>query len=305
MYIKSLLGTEDIVFDSNGSGETFTIVDSTGSPRQITGVNATHIPLLIATRDDAIFNGLTLTANTVDAAIVALCSSLSSIHKFTNEAVLDEIQGAGSKVIISAAERQKLLDITDVGSGKMITALERSKLASLSALTADQLAKIAIVDDIFPLGLVMGYPISTIPSLFLECAGQYLDRIVYSDLFGVIGATYGTTDAGNFRLPDYRGQFLRGWDHGRAFDPGAGARTDRGDGTAGDNPGTNQGDEIKSHVHAIDTYNYADPDIPANVSSNDNDGVLYPGAATTNATGGAETRPTNISIAWCIRALIS
>jgi len=41
-----------------------------------------------------------------------------------------------------------------------------------------------------------------VPNTFLTCDGTELDRDVYTDLFSVIGTTYGTASATTFTLPD-------------------------------------------------------------------------------------------------------
>ena len=68
-------------------------------------------------------------------------------------------------------------------------------------------------------GLVIIYPIATVPSGYLECNGSELSRATYSDLFAVVGTTYGTGDGTNtFNIPDLRGEFIRGYDNGRGVD---------------------------------------------------------------------------------------
>lgn len=53
------------------------------------------------------------------------------------------------------------------------------------------------------------------------CDGRLLSRTAYADLFAKIGTTYGAGDGSTtFQLPDYRGEFLRGWDGGRGIDAG-------------------------------------------------------------------------------------
>jgi hypothetical protein len=53
---------------------------------------------------------------------------------------------------------------------------------------------------------------------YLYCNGQEVSETTYANLFDKIGTTYnahptlGAPSAGNFRLPDYRGYFLRGLD---------------------------------------------------------------------------------------------
>lgn len=58
-----------------------------------------------------------------------------------------------------------------------------------------------------------------VPDGYLELAGQAISRTTYSALFALFGATYGAGDGSTtFNLPDLRGEFVRGWDHGRGVD---------------------------------------------------------------------------------------
>lgn len=54
-----------------------------------------------------------------------------------------------------------------------------------------------------------------------------------------------------FKVPNPRGRVIRVWDHGAGVDPDAASRTDRGDGTTGDHPGTKQEDLNKLHRHSV------------------------------------------------------
>lgn len=59
------------------------------------------------------------------------------------------------------------------------------------------------------------------PPNMLEQDGRAVLRADYPDLFAAIGTTFGAGDgATTFSLPDMRGEYLRGWDHGRGADPG-------------------------------------------------------------------------------------
>ena len=50
----------------------------------------------------------------------------------------------------------------------------------------------------------------TIPQNCLMCDGSEISRETYSELFNVIGTTYGEGDGSTtFNIPDYRGAFLR------------------------------------------------------------------------------------------------
>lgn len=62
-----------------------------------------------------------------------------------------------------------------------------------------------------PVGAIITYPINSIPDHCLECNGAEISREAYSELFAVIGATYGAGDGSTtFDLPDFRDRFLRG-----------------------------------------------------------------------------------------------
>ena len=71
-----------------------------------------------------------------------------------------------------------------------------------------------------PTGSLIIWPTSTPPAGYLECDGSALSRTTYAALFAVLGTTYNkATDATDkFRVPDLRGEFVRGWDHGRSAD---------------------------------------------------------------------------------------
>lgn len=138
-----------------------------------------------------------------------------------------------------------------------------------------------------PAGAVAHFARSTAPAGWLECNGATVSRATYSALFAAIGTTFGAGDgATTFRLPDLRGEFIRGWDAGRGADPG---RTF----------GSFQGDELRSHTHSvtlpIDNDSQAGPD---DESISTLGGTLTFG---TSATGGAETRPRNVALLPCVK----
>ena len=106
------------------------------------------------------------------------------------------------------------------------------------------------IDNSGRIGELFLWPADTIPSYALECDGSEISRTTYADLFTAISTTYGIGDGSTtFDLPDHRGRYLRHTDGGRGEDPDAASRTDRGDGTTGDNVGTAQGLANHSHSH--------------------------------------------------------
>lgn len=70
-----------------------------------------------------------------------------------------------------------------------------------------------------PAGAVMTFAMQTPPNGWLECNGTAVSRTTYAALFAAIGTTYGAGNGSTtFNLPDLRGEFVRGWDHGRGVD---------------------------------------------------------------------------------------
>lgn len=70
-------------------------------------------------------------------------------------------------------------------------------------------------------GAIVQFGGDTAPTGWLECDGSAVSRTTYADLFAAIGTHWGSGDGSTtFNLPDYRGEFPRGWDNGRGVDAG-------------------------------------------------------------------------------------
>jgi phage-related tail fiber protein len=68
---------------------------------------------------------------------------------------------------------------------------------------------------------ISAFPLTYAPAGWLKANGAAVSRIAYADLFARIGTTFGAGDGvTTFNLPDYRGEFLRGFDDGRGLDVG-------------------------------------------------------------------------------------
>jgi microcystin-dependent protein len=156
-------------------------------------------------------------------------------------------------------------------------------------------------------GLVVPCPVSGIPTGFLECNGAAISKTTYADLYAFMKdsgevAIYGET-GGSFYLPDYRGRFMRGWDHGIARDPDRASRTNRGDGTTGDVVGSIQQGEFQSHNHNVYlTANSADDgSYPYQAAVDIAGNMAYMAYTARTTQGGNETRPMNINTMWIIK----
>jgi len=91
-----------------------------------------------------------------------------------------------------------------------------------------------------------------LPTGFLWMDGAAYSRTTYAALYAAIGTRYGAGDGlTTFNVPDVRGLFPRFWDNGAGIDLDSATRTDRGDGTGGDVPGSKQDWAIVDHRHII------------------------------------------------------
>lgn len=87
--------------------------------------------------------------------------------------------------------------------------------------------------------------------------GASVSRFLYNELYEsgylAIGTACGTVDAYTFNVPTTQGRVPRGYDHGAGVDPQAASRTAMATGGAtGDNIGTVQADDFKTHTHTIE-----------------------------------------------------
>jgi len=71
-----------------------------------------------------------------------------------------------------------------------------------------------------PSGAVFCIAVASVPSGYLECNGQSVSRTTFAALFAIIGTQYGASNSSTFKVPDLRGEFIRGFDNGRGVDSG-------------------------------------------------------------------------------------
>lgn len=220
--------------------------------------------------------------DTVLQAIVDLDHDLSSAFSGLNEVI------RGSAFRLAASERGADSGVCELDSSiKVPTA--RLPEATSAILPAGTVA---------PVGTIGLWAAETAPMGWAECEGTKLSQTTYADLFSVIEYAFGgSKDEGEFSLPDLRGVFVRGMDHGAGVDPDAYYRTDRGDGYRGDVPGSKQATENLAHAHNI---------LASTGSANYGAAQYWPSASTPIShpilgSGGNEGRPINVSLMWIIR----
>lgn len=180
---------------------------------------------------------------------------------------------------------------------------------------------------LLPAGMVIAYAGPTAPAGWLPCDGLAVSRTTYAALFAAIGTAWGAGDGSStFNLPDLRGRFLRGTDHGQGRDPNAGTRSAvQGGGNAGDAVGSLQGSQLGLHGHGvtdpghthgqvITTFNttscgasgipFADFEDAGTNACPLNQGVATASSASgvsIQDAGGLETRPVNVNVEYIIK----
>ncbi|EMV3866969.1 phage tail protein [Escherichia coli] len=135
-----------------------------------------------------------------------------------------------------------------------------------------------------PVGVPVPWPSATPPTGWLKCNGAAFSAEEYPEL----AKAYPTN-----KLPDLRGEFIRGWDDGRGVDSSRGLLT-------------SQDHLFASHGHWFDKY-YAltgfDPTGGRVVVTADAFGELITAnSISTVSVGGSETRPRNVAFNYIVRA---
>jgi len=126
-----------------------------------------------------------------------------------------------------------------------------------------------------PIGLVQLWPKSTAPnSSWLVCDGSAISRSTYSDLYTVLGVTYGTGDGSTtFNLPDFRARVPLGY-NSSAIDDNSDGNNDRSSraiaATGGAETHDLQTSEIPSHTHSNSLSNTGTGDTAQQTTVEDN-----------------------------------
>ncbi|MFJ7314407.1 phage tail protein [Pseudomonas sp. NPDC098747] len=152
-----------------------------------------------------------------------------------------------------------------------------------------------------PVGSIVAFPVDAPPPGFLELDNSVKSSATYPDLSAYLGGKFNKGDegVGNFRLPETRGEFLRGWGHGRSVDAGRAI-------------GSSQLDSLQNITGVFDGY--LDITSASGVFERSNlNTAPHPlnqkeayHAVTFDASRvartSAETRPRNLAVMWCIKA---
>ncbi|MEB2855512.1 phage tail protein [Pseudomonas atacamensis] len=154
-----------------------------------------------------------------------------------------------------------------------------------------------------PVGATLAFPLDKVAPGFLELDGSVKSIAVYPDLAAFLGTAFNKGDegAGNFRLPESRGEFLRGWDHGRGVDAGRTVgSSQKGTVTAFDSNQSTAAtvEVVAGTVAAAQADVFVASDYPGVKRSVISTGVqAYP-----DFVDAGVVRPRNLAVIWCIKA---
>lgn len=273
------------------------LVDPTNGELVVAAVASAEAAAIAAGESEA-----TATAQAVAAAASAAAAAVSAsgvnlalyLSKAGNLAGLGSVSTARSNLGLGSVAT---LDVGTAAS--QVVQLDGS--AKLPAIDGSQLTNV----DTLPVGAIFWVAATSAPMGCLKVNGALLSRATYSRLWahangsgnivtealwlGGNSGAYSTGDlATTFRLPDLRGEFIRGFDDGRGVDSG---RT----------IGSRQADSLKDHTHSETA-----PALAVGLQG----GGTYPTAliSSTGTTTGspstgaaAETRPRNVSLLACVK----
>ncbi|MCU6967536.1 phage tail protein [Escherichia coli] len=211
-------------------------------------------------------------------ALAALATAADKLPYFTgvDRAALTALTSVG-RAILGKTSIQSVLDYLGLGEG--------------SAL---------------PVGVPVPWPSATPPTGWLKCNGAAFSAEEYPEL----AKAYPTN-----KLPDLRGEFIRGWDDGRGIDPGRSILSEQGYAT-------------EDHAHGLPSKSTVATDSSINFyfdeawATSGNTGVIrwgntsdaglpapnygtfktYKQSVANLGTAGLETRPRNIAFNYIVRA---
>lgn len=219
--------------------------------------------------------------------------------KILSASALEELD----PIIVTQTEFEDATSTNTNGANQLVKLNASGQLPSISGALLTNLPTTGL-----PSGAIISYlgSLASIPSGFLYCNNSSVSRTTYAGLFSVIGTYYGSDSNSTFKLPELRGEVLRGADNGAGRDPDADSRTTLAGATDTDTSkaGTYQGDQVKSHRHSLtkgstesgggrDAGGYPNIDMSDLTTNTASDAISY--------FGGNETRMRNMSVHWLIK----
>jgi len=158
-----------------------------------------------------------------------------------------QVDGSGGYLKVKSAG----ISSNELATDSVITAKIQD-----GAVTAAKLDS-AAVSVLMPTGTILPYAGTAAPTGYLLCDGSAISRATNSDLFTLIGTTYGVGDGSTtFNIPDLRGRVIAGQDDmgGTSANTLTDAQADQLGGTLGaeDHTLTSAESGMPAHSHTVD-----------------------------------------------------
>lgn len=192
-------------------------------------------------------------------------------------------------------------DMLDDGSAANFAA----KLLAALQNIADARVRIVTTAEVTPPGMIAHFWRTTAPAGWIEAAGQTVLRAAYPNLYTALSGLVATPDANSFTLPDLRGEFLRGWDHGRNVDPTRAFGTWQSDAMQRILGRLGVDDRVWGQVGDVagNAFVALPETVGADTTAEGGDGrhleVQFDSGRVTRS--GTETRPRNIAVLVCLK----
>lgn len=242
------------------------------------------------------------TAEGIDAKATSALSTANSAVATANTAVsiANSVDAKATSALDTAASAVSLANSAVVASTNATT-VANNTAAGLATEVSIRTAR-----DLADVGVVKAFYRTTAPAGHLICDGSEVSRATYPDLFGVIGTLAGTPSTNLvFKLPDLRGEFIRGVDLVRGVDPGRSVGSAQTDAMQGHNHASNKpvlwgAAATASPNSYVGTTTRANSGTPADDYAGSVTGPISDGTNGLPRTA-TETRPRNVALLMCIR----
>ena len=152
-----------------------------------------------------------------------------------------------------------------------------------------------------PAGFVAAWPGNTPPDGWLVCNGATISRTTYADLFAAIGTTFGAGDGSTtFKIPDYQGDFLRGYLSGTSS--AIGTRQAEGLPNITGNFGADYAYSVRTATGAFRALAGSNRSPVAQAASVSNNAFSFNASRSNGLYGdSSHVTPRNNAVKWCIK----
>lgn len=242
-------------------------------------------------------------------------SSLIDINRFPitafAETILDDTTNTQARATLDA--EQKANSLTEKSS-----VVANDKFIIADSQDSNNSKKVAL-SNIVLTGEIKAWASSSVPSRYLECNGAEVAISSYGNLSTAIyvgdsnnadtdlvfgyktdGSGTRSTSGTHIKLPDLRGEFIRGWDNSRGIDSSRKLGSYQADAFQGHYHNVRQQSQAASNSHTNNNAVSSSFSGAANNNGNNATTIVSDGSSGAPRTA-SETRPRNISLMYIIK----